>query len=168
MNGVRSSGHKTLNLTEGPHGGGQVFGIPIDQCVANERSARLQQQQQQQQQLQQQQQSGINDDIQSDNGDTTSPVFRKSSHGSRTSFSSLIEGFKFDKVSIPENAHSHAYTQECHSALASLRYLLSSPSLFFLLFFFFFLFLPVGQELYTAREGEREKNENTTDTRSSV
>lgn len=76
-----------------------MFGIPIDQCVANERSARLQQQQQQHHQ-QHPQQSGINDDLSNDNGDST-PIFRKASHGSRTSFSSLIEGFKFDKVSIP-------------------------------------------------------------------
>lgn len=92
--------------TECSSGGGQVFGIPIDQCVSNERErARLQQQQSQ---------SG-NEDIQSDNGESTQ-VLRKSSHGSRTSFSSLIEGFKFDKVSIP------------HSSFGSLARLLFLPA----------------------------------------
>ena len=75
---------KKLAHAEHPSGGGQVFGIPIEQCVSNEKAARLSQQGE--------------DATPSDNGDGAQ-VQRKSSHGSRTSFSSLIEGFKFDKVS---------------------------------------------------------------------
>ncbi|XP_075211671.1 rho GTPase activating protein at 102A isoform X2 [Lycorma delicatula] len=50
-------------------GGGLVFGIPLSQCVENERAARLR----------------------AGSGEETSQLRRKSQYGSRTSFTSLIE-----------------------------------------------------------------------------
>lgn len=82
---------KDQSTKDRPAGGGLVFAIPLDQCIANDRtSARLR--------------AGApaptgaatvcneaGEDL------TGSHMMRKSSHGSRASFGSLIEGFKPDK-----------------------------------------------------------------------
>ena len=85
---IRYKTDRTYRVAD--NGGGMVFGIPIGQCLENDRLSRIQR-------------GG------SPGRDEPSELRRKSHHGSRTSFSSLIETTtaRGDEVRF-QNSHKYA------------------------------------------------------------